>query len=125
MIVSIPIRVEDVRQRSWLVDVPEVPLGEIVALVQACPSARFLLLNGLQFVSTLPNDGKHPFIHVDHVDVAGFKYGGVFFVGLVGEDGFSDVRITNSTVRENGDSGDFHEPETHARTNSPGKVGLR
>ena len=52
MVVSIPIRVEDVRQRSWLVDVPEVPLPEIVSVVQACPSARFVLLNGLQFVST-------------------------------------------------------------------------
>jgi uncharacterized protein len=52
MVISIPIRVEDVRQRSWLVDVPEVPLTEIVSLVQACPSARFVLLNGLQLVST-------------------------------------------------------------------------
>jgi predicted TIM-barrel fold metal-dependent hydrolase len=52
LVVSIPIRVEDVRQRSWLVDVPEVPLAEIVSLVQACPTARFVLLNGLQFVTT-------------------------------------------------------------------------
>ena len=46
MVVSIPIRVEDYRQRSWLVDVPDVPLGEIVDLVKACPQARFILLNG-------------------------------------------------------------------------------
>lgn len=46
MIVSIPIRVEDFLQRSWLVDVPDVPLGEIVDLVKACPEARFILLNG-------------------------------------------------------------------------------
>jgi predicted TIM-barrel fold metal-dependent hydrolase len=46
MPVSIPIRVEDYRQRSWLVDVPDVPLSEIVALIEACPEARFLLLNG-------------------------------------------------------------------------------
>jgi predicted TIM-barrel fold metal-dependent hydrolase len=52
MVVSIPIRVEDVRQRSWLLDVPEIPLTEIVSLVQSCPTARFVLLNGLQFVST-------------------------------------------------------------------------
>jgi predicted TIM-barrel fold metal-dependent hydrolase len=50
MIVSIPIRVEDKRQRSWLVDVPDVPLDEIVALVKACPQARFVLVNGLDFV---------------------------------------------------------------------------
>ena len=46
MLVSIPIRAEDYRQRSWLVDIPDVPLKEIVALVQACPKARFILLNG-------------------------------------------------------------------------------
>jgi hypothetical protein len=52
MMISIPIRVEDPRQRSWLVDVPDVPLGEIATLVSACPGARFILLNGLQFVKT-------------------------------------------------------------------------
>jgi predicted TIM-barrel fold metal-dependent hydrolase len=52
MVVSIPIRVEDVRQRSWLVDVPEIPMAELAALIQACPSARFILLNGLQYVSS-------------------------------------------------------------------------
>jgi predicted TIM-barrel fold metal-dependent hydrolase len=46
MIVSIPIRAVDSRQRSWLVDVPDVPQAEIVALVKACPRARFILLNG-------------------------------------------------------------------------------
>jgi predicted TIM-barrel fold metal-dependent hydrolase len=50
MVVSIPIRAEDVRQRSWLVDVPEVPLAELLALVRDCPPARFLFLNGLDFV---------------------------------------------------------------------------
>jgi predicted TIM-barrel fold metal-dependent hydrolase len=52
MVVSIPGRVEDVRQRSWLIDVPEVPLPEIVALVKACPQARFLLVNGLGYVNS-------------------------------------------------------------------------
>ena len=46
MVVSIPVRVEDYRQRSWLVDVPDVPLSEIVDLVKACPKSRFILLNG-------------------------------------------------------------------------------
>jgi uncharacterized protein len=46
MVLSIPIRVEDSRQQSWLIDVPDVPLGEIVDLVKTCPQARFILLNG-------------------------------------------------------------------------------
>ena len=52
MIISIPIRVEDQRQRSWLVDVPDVPLAEIASLVSSCPKARFVLINGLQFVAS-------------------------------------------------------------------------
>jgi predicted TIM-barrel fold metal-dependent hydrolase len=52
MVVSIPIRVEDVRQRSWLVDVPEVPLAELAALVTACPEARFVFVNGIGFVNS-------------------------------------------------------------------------
>jgi predicted TIM-barrel fold metal-dependent hydrolase len=50
MVVSIPMRVEDHRQRSWLVDVPDVPLDDVAALVRACPEARFLLLNGNGYV---------------------------------------------------------------------------
>jgi predicted TIM-barrel fold metal-dependent hydrolase len=52
MVVSLPIRAEDPRQRSWLVDVPDIGLGEIVALVQACPKAKFILLNGAQYVGS-------------------------------------------------------------------------
>jgi uncharacterized protein len=52
MIVSIPQRVEDVRQRSWLVDVPDVPLAEVVSLVKACPGARFHLLNGIGYLNS-------------------------------------------------------------------------
>ena len=49
LLVSIPMRVEDYRQRSWLVDVPDVPLTEIVELVKSHPNARFLLVNGVGF----------------------------------------------------------------------------
>jgi hypothetical protein len=49
LVTSIPIRVEDCRQRSWLVDVPDVPLDEIVGLVKTCPRARFILVNGTGF----------------------------------------------------------------------------
>jgi predicted TIM-barrel fold metal-dependent hydrolase len=52
LIVSIPIRVEDHRQRSWLVDVADVSLDDVAALVRACPEARFLLLNGNGYVRT-------------------------------------------------------------------------
>jgi predicted TIM-barrel fold metal-dependent hydrolase len=52
MIVSIPIRVEDYRQRHWLVDAPDVPLAEIADLVKACPKARFILVNGIGFTGS-------------------------------------------------------------------------
>jgi len=44
--------VEDSRQRSWLVDVPDVPVGELAALVQACPRGRFVFVNGAGFVGS-------------------------------------------------------------------------
>lgn len=52
LIISIPVRVEDGRQRSWLIDVPDVPLEEIAPLVQAFPAARFHILNGLRFTAS-------------------------------------------------------------------------
>jgi predicted TIM-barrel fold metal-dependent hydrolase len=50
MIVSIPIRVEDHRERSWLVDVPDLVLDDVVSLIRSCPEVRFLLLNGIGYV---------------------------------------------------------------------------
>ncbi|HUT93426.1 MAG TPA: amidohydrolase family protein [Thermoguttaceae bacterium] len=44
--ISIPLRVEDYRQRSWLVDVPDIPVAELVELIPKHPAARFILLNG-------------------------------------------------------------------------------
>lgn len=49
MAISIPIRAEDNRQRSWLLNIPDVPLEEIVELVKAHPKARFILLNGIGY----------------------------------------------------------------------------
>jgi len=49
MVISIPIRVEDNRQRSWLLNVPDIPLEEIVELVKKHRNARFILLNGIGF----------------------------------------------------------------------------
>jgi predicted TIM-barrel fold metal-dependent hydrolase len=53
MVISIPIRVEDNRQRSWLLNVPDVALEEIVELVEAHPKARFILLNGIGYIRCL------------------------------------------------------------------------
>ena len=52
MVISIPIRVEDNRQRSWLLNVPDIPLEEIVELVKAHPKSRFILLNGLGYTGS-------------------------------------------------------------------------
>jgi predicted TIM-barrel fold metal-dependent hydrolase len=52
MIVSIPIRVEDPRERSWLVDIPDLALDDVAGLVKSCPQVRFLILNGLGFRNT-------------------------------------------------------------------------
>jgi len=49
MVISIPIRVEDNRQRSWLLNVPDVPLEEIIELVKTHPKAHFILLNGIGY----------------------------------------------------------------------------
>jgi uncharacterized protein len=59
LVVSIPIRVEDNRERSWLVDVPDLSLDDVAALIRACPEARFLLLNGIGYVrSPLGREGS-------------------------------------------------------------------
>lgn len=52
MILSIPLRVEDHRQRSWLVDVPDLSLEDVAAAVKACPQAKFMLLNGLAYAKS-------------------------------------------------------------------------
>jgi predicted TIM-barrel fold metal-dependent hydrolase len=52
MTISIPVRVEDSRERSWLLDVPDVPLEEIVDLVKAHPKSHFILLNGAGYTGS-------------------------------------------------------------------------
>ena len=44
--ITIPVRVEDRRQQSWLVDIPDVSAAEIAAVVKAAPQARFIVMNG-------------------------------------------------------------------------------
>ncbi len=53
MAISIPIRVEDRRQQSWLVDIPNVDYNEIAALIRAVPSAHFILMNGNGFLGSV------------------------------------------------------------------------
>jgi len=45
MVVSIPQRVEDYRQRHWLLDTPDVNLNEVAALAAAHPNTKFLVSN--------------------------------------------------------------------------------
>ncbi|MBI4909838.1 MAG: amidohydrolase family protein [Acidobacteria bacterium] len=52
MLITIPLRVEDRRQQSWLVDVPDVNKDDIAGLIKAVPGARFLLLNGSGFAGS-------------------------------------------------------------------------
>jgi uncharacterized protein len=52
MPISIPFRVEDRRQQSWLVDVADVSHQDAIALVQAVPNAHFIFGNGSGFVSS-------------------------------------------------------------------------
>lgn len=51
--ISIPIRVEDRRQQSWLVDIPNVDYNEIAALIRAVPRAHFILMSGNGFLSSV------------------------------------------------------------------------
>jgi predicted TIM-barrel fold metal-dependent hydrolase len=50
--VSIPFRVEDRRQQSWLVDVPDISQAEAISLVRSVPEAYFIFGNGNGFVSS-------------------------------------------------------------------------
>jgi uncharacterized protein len=53
MAISIPIRVEDRRQQSWLVDIPNVDYDEIAALIRAVPRAHFILMSGNGFTGSV------------------------------------------------------------------------
>ena len=52
MVISIPVRVEDRRQGSWLVDIPDVTNEEIAGLVKAVPQATFIVANGAGFAGS-------------------------------------------------------------------------
>src|SRR5687768_10221263 len=52
MAISIAERVEDRRQGTWLLDVPDVDKEEIAALIKAVPEARFILMNGSGYTAS-------------------------------------------------------------------------
>lgn len=52
MILSVPLRVEDYRQRSWLLDVPDVTAAEVAEAAKAHPESRWLPVNGLGYTRT-------------------------------------------------------------------------
>lgn len=60
MLVTIPMRVEDPRQRSWLVEVPDLTPPEVEPILRACPRAKFALLNGNGFGSLGRKDNGLP-----------------------------------------------------------------
>ncbi|MEW6356675.1 MAG: amidohydrolase family protein [Planctomycetota bacterium] len=52
MVISIPIRQVDYRQRHWLIDAPDVKLPDLAALVAAHPKAKFIFVNGAGYAGS-------------------------------------------------------------------------
>ncbi|NCO39294.1 MAG: metal-dependent hydrolase [Armatimonadetes bacterium CG_4_10_14_3_um_filter_66_18] len=49
LLVSIPLRATDARQRHWLISIEDMRAADIVPLIRRFPDARFVLLNGLGY----------------------------------------------------------------------------
>jgi len=59
MVISVPMRVVDRRQRHWLDNVRDLSVLDIGAAMSKCPAARFIILNGRGFQgSELVSDKK-------------------------------------------------------------------
>jgi predicted TIM-barrel fold metal-dependent hydrolase len=52
VLISIPVRQVDYRQRHWLVDAPDVSLADIASLVATHPEARFIILEGAGYLGS-------------------------------------------------------------------------
>ena len=52
LVISIPIRQIDQRQRHWLLEVPDVALEELTALVRRHPTAKLVFLEGIGFTGS-------------------------------------------------------------------------
>jgi len=50
LVISMPLRQIDQRQRHWLLEIPDLDHGDIAGLVEAHPEASFVLLNGAGYV---------------------------------------------------------------------------
>ncbi len=64
--------------------------------------------SGIWFVNTLPEHRKLSHIHIDNVDVSGFKHVGIGVAAHPSDNswsGFKDVIITRANVHDNGDAG--------------------
>ncbi len=64
--------------------------------------------SGISFVNTLPEHRKLKYIHIENVNVSGFKYAGISIAAQPidgGWCGFSQVNITHADVHDNGDAG--------------------
>jgi len=79
--------------------------------------------SGIQFSNDLPGDVKLDHVTIDSVDVSGFRGYGIELAGAAGKSGFSNVRITNSSLHDNGQGGIVSygvysaTPFTYAHTN--------
>ncbi len=52
LIVSIPLRQTDARQRHWLINIPDMSAGSVAGLVSRHPKTRFMLVNGIGFTGS-------------------------------------------------------------------------
>jgi predicted TIM-barrel fold metal-dependent hydrolase len=52
LVVSVPQRVEDYRQRHWLIKAPDIDLAEYAALVKGHPQTNFLVTNAIGIVGS-------------------------------------------------------------------------
>ncbi len=64
--------------------------------------------SGILFVNTLPEHKKLKHLHIENVNISGFKYAGISIAAQPvdgGWCGFSDVKIVHADVHDNGDVG--------------------
>ena len=52
LLVSIPLRAVDARQRHWLIDIEDIGAAQVVPLIRKFPKARFVLLNGIGYTGS-------------------------------------------------------------------------
>jgi len=72
---------------------------------------------GIEFANALAGNAKLNFIRIANVDAHGFRWAGIRVGGWNEKSGFRDVRIIDSTVRDNGDVGLQIRGE-HSRTST-------